>query len=135
MEWNDYGTFLELDLAFADFAESVNSYKAETPDFVENYFANYFNRSIYEEVLQYEAPNAFLETTYKIHPEWRFGLWQCHKQGISDGEVLYSQFCWIRRRICSRQFMVTNQRLKSALRRMTYSSHKGLHANFLLLRI
>lgn len=94
-EWNDYGTFSELDLAFADFVESVNSYKAETPDFVENYFANYVSRGIHEEASQYEDPNAFLEATYRIHPEWRFGLWQCHKQGISDGEVLYSQFCWV----------------------------------------
>ena len=94
-EWDDFGTFSNIDIAFVDFADSIDLYRLRTPDFAENYFANYVCCGIHEEASQYEKPEVHLKKKYKKHPEWRYGLWQCHKQGIADGEVLYSQFCWV----------------------------------------
>lgn len=94
-EWDDYGIFSKLDFAFADFADRVNQYRSGTPDFIENYFANYVCRGIHEVASEYEHPDEYLYKVYILHPEWRYRLWQCHKSGIADGELLYSQFCWV----------------------------------------
>lgn len=94
-EWNDLGTFSELNLEFADFIARIGSIRSKTPDFVENYFANYICCGIHEEASLYEDSGAYLNETYKLHPEWEYDLWQCHKLGISNGDVLYSPYCWV----------------------------------------
>lgn len=75
---------------------NIGKYRSDDPRMMESFYANYVNRGLFEEPSNRGiAEEVFFFKVFSEHPEWRYGLWQCHKQGIADGEALYSQFCWV----------------------------------------
>lgn len=75
---------------------NIEQYRSDDPQMMESFFANYVSRGVYEEpgTMNIDEED-YLDKVFSQHPEWRYGLWQCHKQGIEESEVLYSQFCWV----------------------------------------
>lgn len=75
---------------------NIGKYRSDDPRMMESFYANYVSRGLFEEPSNRGIDEeVFFIKVFSEHPEWRYGLWQCHKQGIADGEVLYSQYCWV----------------------------------------
>lgn len=79
-----------------EYFSNIEQYRSDDPRMIESFFANYVSRGVYEEPSTMGVDEEdYLNKVFSQHPEWRYGLWQCHKQGIEEGEVLYSRFCWV----------------------------------------
>lgn len=91
----DYLEFGHND-GFSEYFSNFERYRSEDPRMMESFYANYVSRGLYEEPSNLGVDEeAYFAEVFAKHPEWQYGLWQCHKVGIVDTEVLYSQFCWV----------------------------------------
>jgi phage anti-repressor protein len=79
-----------------NFEENIEQISFNFSDEIEDYYANYIYRGIYEMASEStDDDEVYLEDCFRKNPEWKYGFWKNHLQNTPKESLYFSSFCWI----------------------------------------